>query len=136
VSQSQSSSDSCSLDFQDCSQSCQNIHDDNKHNVAVQQPSSTSSLAVAQRFFQELDADHPLTLADLSPSNLRGSVRHKLLDGRTCRVLTLNDPRIKKDYQAYSAMCKDARVDPLPLNEFLAQCSMTRNYVYDGFLDE
>ncbi|GKY97447.1 hypothetical protein MPSEU_000703200 [Mayamaea pseudoterrestris] len=107
---------------------------DNDRAINVQQPGSTTSLAVAQRFFKQLDSEHPLTMTESLASN--HSERAKFNDGRTCRTMTLREPGIKQDYEAYSAMCVNAGVDPLSVGAFLEQCAMTRKYVYDGFLDE
>ena len=112
----------------------------NKTTSAISQPNSNTSLDVALRFFQELDANHPLTIEAASSSDIPQTTsdrKHFKPSGRTRHILTLtNNERLRQDYTLYCSVCEDAHVEPLSLDHFVKQRKLTRNNVYDGFLDD
>jgi hypothetical protein len=146
-SQSQSQSESQSestMYFLECSapnNNNNNYNDDDEDNKLLsQQPGSTTSLHVAQRFFQQLDATHKLNVvAAHSSCTTPPSVRK---GGRTtrrvsCRLALHEDPSLQQDYASYSLVCRDTQIDPLSLQQFAEMHKVhEKPTIHDGFLDD
>lgn len=106
----------------------------------VRQPTHSTSLSAARRFFQRLDAHHPLVLDRASGGeDCSHPTTHLAIEGRSRRRPvdeTIVHPVVSREYRQHRAVCHDVGVPALSWRHFLRQRAWYHTGAYEGMLDD